>query len=185
MGTKGINCRKWIHWTAGLALGLLFGCVGPPEGIRPVTDFNVERYLGVWYEIARLDHPFERGMSDVSATYSPRKDGGIDVLNRGFVRTSGKWKEIRGRAYFVGSEDKGSLKVSFFGPFYGGYNVIALDRENYSYAMVCGPNRSYLWILARRPHLSRETTERLVEKAKALGFETDQLIYVTQEKNGS
>ncbi len=164
-------------------MGLLFGCVGPPEGIRPVADFNVERYLGVWYEIARLDHRFERGLSDVSAIYTPRDDGGIDVLNRGFDAASHQWKEVRGRAYFTGSERQGSLKVSFFGPFYGGYHVIALDREEYGHALVCGPNRSYLWILARTPRLDRgDTTRRLVETARALGFDTERLIFVTHEK---
>ena len=165
-----------------MAAGFLLGCVGPPEGVRPVTDFSVERYLGVWYEIARLDHRFERGLTDVSAAYSLRDDGGIDVLNRGFDPVSGKWKEARGRAYFTGSDRRGSLKVSFFGPFYGGYHVIALDRDAYGYAMVCGPNRSYLWILARDPRLDPEKTSRLVEAARALGFDTDQLIFVSHEK---
>lgn len=182
MKTNLANIGKWTRWAAVMAMGFLFGCTAPPEGIRPVTGFDIERYLGVWYEIARLDHRFERGMTDVSATYSPRDDGGIDVLNRGFDPASGKWKEARGRAYFTGSDDQGSLKVSFFGPFYGGYNVIALDREAYDYAMVCGPNRSYLWILARGSHLAPETTQRLVEQAKSLGFDTDQLIYVTHDK---
>jgi apolipoprotein D and lipocalin family protein len=159
-------------------MGLLFGCVGPPEGIRPVTEFDAERYLGVWYEIARFDHRFERGLTDVTATYRPRDDGGIDVVNRGFDPASGKWKTARGRAYFTGSDREGSLKVSFFGPFYAGYHVIALDREEYRYALVCGPNRSYLWILARNPRLARDDRERLVETARSLGFDTNQLIFV-------
>ncbi len=172
------NTGRWLRWAAGLAMGLLFGCVGPPEGIRPVTGFDAERYLGQWYEIARLDHRFERGLTNVTATYSERDDGGIDVVNRGYDTASGAWKKARGRAYFTGSEREGSLKVSFFGPFYGGYHVIALDREEYRYALVCGPNRSYLWILARSPRLERQEIDRLVEAAKSLGFDTDQLIFV-------
>ncbi|WP_373498518.1 lipocalin family protein [Desulfococcus sp.] len=183
MNGDPIRSRKWIPWAAGLAMSLLFGCIGPPEGVRPVTDFSLERYLGVWYEVARLDHPFERGMTDVSATYSLREDGGVEVLNRGFDPASGKWKEIRGRAYFTGSERQGSLKVSFFGPFYGGYHVIQLDEAAYGHALVCGPSRSYLWILSRDPRSGREKTARLVETARALGFDTDRLIFVPHEQH--
>ncbi|MBN1545437.1 MAG: lipocalin family protein, partial [Syntrophaceae bacterium] len=138
------------------------GCTGIPDGVQAVRGFQADRYLGVWFEIARLDHSFERGLSNVSATYSPRPDGGIDVLNRGYDAKKGKWKEAQGRAYFIGSRDEGRLKVSFFGPFYGAYNIIALDRDNYRYALVCGPDRSYLWILAREKNLKAETLFKLV-----------------------
>ena len=103
------------------------GCTSIPSGLEPVTGFDVNRYLGKWYEIARLDHSFEVGLSNVYAQYSLREGGGIQVVNRGFDEKSGKWKEIDGRAYFIGDENVGSLKVSFFGPFYGGYHIIALD----------------------------------------------------------
>lgn len=159
----------------------LVGCAGIPDGVEPVQGFQVERYLGKWYEIARLDHRFERGLSHVTATYRPRDDDGIHVLNRGFDGTSGEWQEAVGRAYFVGDQDVGHLKVSFFGPFYGGYTVVSLDIDDYSYAMVCGPNRSYLWILARQPMLDRAIVEALVGKAKALGFDTDALIFVDHD----
>lgn len=157
------------------------GCAGTPEGVEPIQGFQVERYLGRWYEIARLDHRFERGLSNVTATYRPRDDDGIDVLNRGFDRKSGEWQEAVGRAYFVGDQDMGHLKVSFFGPFYGGYNIVALERDEYSYALVCGPNRSYLWILARQPKLDRAIVDTLVGKAKELGFDTDALIFVDHD----
>lgn len=185
MNSDRTSIRRWIPWALGAAVGLLFGCIGPPPGVRPVAGFSLERYLGVWYEIARLDHRFERGLTDVSAAYSLREGGGIEVLNRGFDPAAGKWKEIRGRAYPVGSEGQGSLKVSFFGPFYGGYHVIRLDEADYGHALVCGPSRSYLWILARNPRLDRETTARLIETAKGLGFATDGLIFVAHEKQGS
>jgi len=154
------------------------GCVGIPDNINAVDGFEVKRYLGTWYEIARLDHSFERGLSNVMATYTLRDDGGIDVLNKGFDRKSGKWKQAEGKAYFVSGSDVGRLKVSFFGPFYGGYNIIALDKENYSYALVCSLNRSYLWILARDKKLEQKTLEHLIELSKGFGFETDKLIFV-------
>ncbi|MRR14414.1 lipocalin [archaeon] len=157
---------------------LLAGCVTVPENVEPVHDFRLERYLGTWYEIARLDHPFERGLSRVSADYSLRDDGGVRVLNRGYSEKAKAWKEAEGRGYFVKSPDRGFLKVSFFGPFYGSYIVIDLDRENYRYALVCGPDRSYLWILARAPDLDVKTRDMLVAKAAALGFDTAGLIFV-------
>jgi apolipoprotein D and lipocalin family protein len=154
------------------------GCVGIPDNITPVKGFDIERYKGTWYEIARLDHSFERGLEKVTAEYSARADGGITVVNRGFDPRSGIWKKAVGKAYFVGDPHEGRLKVSFFGPFYGGYNIIALDESGYSYALVCGPDTSYLWILAREPHLDESIKSGLVQKAKAFGFETGKLIYV-------
>ena len=160
------------------SLLLITGCVGIPEDINPVDYFDINKYLGTWYEIARLDHSFERGLSNVTATYTLRDDEGINVLNKGYDQKKGEWKEAKGKAYFIGSHNIGRLKVSFWGPFYGGYNIIALDKENYSYAIVCGPNRSYLWILAREKIMASETLNKLVEFAKKLKFDTDKLIFV-------
>jgi len=157
---------------------LITGCVGIPDNISVVTDFDIRRYLGTWYEIARLDHSFERGLSNVSAEYFPRDDGGIKVINRGFNAKKNRWKQATGKAYFTGNKDVGRLKVSFFGPFYGAYNIIALDREHYQYAMVCGPDTSYLWILSRTPQLDKEVVHRLETKAESLGFDIGKLIYV-------
>ena len=159
---------------------LLAGCAATPQGVTPVDNFDLNRYLGSWYEIARLDHRFERGLSEVSATYSKRPNGGVDVINRGRQTQTGKWKEAKGRAHFVSDPTVARLKVTFFWPFYGGYNVIALDRENYSYALVCGPNRKYLWILSRTPTLGKETLQSLISTAKTFGFDTSQLIFVEQ-----
>ncbi len=165
-------------------LMLLGGCaVAPPSGVTPITGFDVNRYLGQWYEIARLDHSFERGLSQVSAHYSQRDDGGIKVLNRGYNDRIKVWKEAEGRAYFTGEPTIGSLKVSFFGPFYGGYHLIALDQEKYSYAMISGPSRDYLWILARTRQLPPTVLEGLLQQAKALGFATDALIWVRQDRD--
>jgi apolipoprotein D and lipocalin family protein len=158
----------------------LSGCAGIPDNIEPVRGFDVNRYLGKWYEIARLDHSFEKGLENVTAVYSLRNDGGIQVVNRGFNQESNKWEEAVGKAYFISNPDIGRLKVSFFGPFYGGYNIIELDRKNYSYSLVCGPNKKYLWILARGPQMEESIRNSLINKAKALGFNTDELIFVRQ-----
>lgn len=156
----------------------LTACTGAPEGVEPVSGFELNRYLGTWYEIARLDHRFERGLSNVTATYSLRDDGGVRVINRGYDAEDGEWNEAEGKAYFVGDEDTGQLKVSFFGPFYGGYNIIELDKEGYRYSMVAGPDRSYLWILSREPDLDDAVLERLLAKAGELGFPLGELIMV-------
>jgi len=160
---------------------LLAGCVNVPENITLVDNFNIERYLGKWYEIARLDHSFERGLTSVSAEYSLRSDGGLRVVNRGYSQKENKWKEIEGKGYFVDRKDQGFLKVSFFGPFYGSYIVFDLDRENYSYALICGPDKSYFWILARNPKIDDNLKKYLVDKAASLGFDTDKLIYVRHD----
>jgi len=157
------------------------GCVGIPENMQPVENFEVEKYLGRWYEIARLDHSFERGLHRVTADYSLRTDGGVRVVNRGYSIEKKKWKEAEGKAYFVKTPEVGFLKVSFFGPFYGSYIVFALDHEDYQYSMICGPDKSYLWILARRPNLDQGVQATLIEKAAALGFETDKLIFVEHD----
>ncbi len=160
---------------------LLAGCAGVPSGVRVVEGFDLQRYLGTWHEIARLDHPFERGLTRVTATYSRNEDGSVAVHNRGYDPKSGAWKEVRGRAQFVAEPDKGRLKVTFFRPFYGAYNVIALDRDAYSYAMVCGPSRSYLWILAREKTLPASVLDGLIAEARRLGFPTDGLLLVPHD----
>lgn len=172
---------------AGMALltaVLQSGCAGAPDGVEVVTDFELNRYLGTWYEIARLDHRFERGLSRVTANYSMRDDGGVSVVNRGYQLSSEEWEEATGKAYFVGAPDIGQLKVSFFGPFYGGYNIMELDKDDYQYALVAGPDRSYLWILARSPKLDQETLDALVNIAKNANFPTEDLIYVDQSEIG-
>ena len=160
----------------------LIGCTSVPKGLKPVSDFNGQRYMGKWYEIARLDHSFEKNMSNVSATYTQDGGGVISVTNRGYNEKTGQWKQIEGRARFIGDNDVGSLKVSFFGPFYGGYHVIALDKKDYSYAMVAGPNRSYLWILSRTTSLDESILSNLMDKAAEWGFETSELIAVRHDR---
>jgi apolipoprotein D and lipocalin family protein len=166
----------------GLLVIVLFlvGCVGIPENIKPVEHFKLEKYLGKWYEIARLDHSFERGLINISAEYSLREDGGVKVINRGFSPEKQAWNEAEGKAYFVENSNQAYLKVSFFGPFYGSYIVFDLD-ENYRYSLISGPDKSYFWILARDKVIDEQLKAKLIAKAAALGFDTSKLIHTTHD----
>jgi len=156
---------------------ILTGCLGMPKDVTPVTNFDLNRYLGTWHEVARLDHSFERGLSDVTATYSLREDGGVKVINRGFSREEDKWQEAEGKAYFVENDKTAYLKVSFFGPFYGSYVVFELD-DDYQYAFISGPDHGYLWLLSRTPTVPESVKERFISEAKQRGFATEELIFV-------
>lgn len=183
----GLTTRRVVQaWLLAITLGglgLLAGCAStqPPPGISAVGGFDLQRYQGRWYELARLDHRFERGMSDVSASYSPQPDGSVRVLNRGFDTGTGQWREAVGKARFTGAPSTGSLKVSFFGPFYGGYHVAALDAD-YRWALVVGPDRSYCWILARDKQLDAAQRQAITARAAALGIDTAALIWVSQQR---
>ncbi len=163
---------------------LLAGCTSLPPGVEPVRPFDANRYLGTWYEIARLDHSFERGLEQVSATYSLREDGGIDVLNKGYSTANKQWKQAEGKAYLMGDGKTGHLKVSFFGPFYGAYGIFELDQQDYQYAFVSGPDQGYLWLLARTPQVSPELIERFKQEAGKRGFDTSALIMVKHPQAG-
>lgn len=163
-------------------LGLSACSTAPPEGVTAVTPFSLARYEGKWYELARLDHSFERGLSDVSATYAAQADGSVEVINRGYDSKRNEWRQAVGRALFTGDPTTASLKVSFFGPFYGGYHVVALDQQNYRWAMVAGPDRDYLWILARDRQLPANVRDDLLAQARKLGFAVDKLIWVGQTR---
>jgi apolipoprotein D and lipocalin family protein len=160
-----------------VACCLLSGCLAVPDGIEPVDNFELNRYLGKWYEIARLDHSFERGLEAVSAEYSLRDDGGIRVINSGYNTDTQANQEAEGRAYFVDQPNLGYLKVSFFGPFFGSYVIFELD-ENYQYAFIAGNTTNYLWLLARTPEVSEELVDQFISRATQLGFDTSQLIFV-------
>jgi apolipoprotein D and lipocalin family protein len=171
-----------------LILGLtamVAGCTGIPEGVEPVSGFEKDRYLGRWYEIARLDHSFERGLSQVSAEYQLQEDGSIQVINRGYKESSDEWKEAKGRAVFVGSADVGHLKVSFFGPFYSSYVIFDLDKEAYSHAYVSGYNQDYLWFLSRTPQVSEAALQDFKSTAREAGFDLEELILVKQDQQAS
>ena len=163
----------FLVWVSPVALA-------QPDGVEAVGDFELDRYLGKWYEIARLDHRFERGMSHVTAEYSMREDGLVRVLNRGFKEKEQEWDDAEGKARFVGDESAGHLEVTFFLFFWGDYIVFELDPE-YRYAWISGPNTKYLWFLSRTPTVSDELRDRFVARAAELGFDTEELIFVEQE----
>ncbi|CAN4272377.1 Blc Bacterial lipocalin [Methylophilaceae bacterium] len=174
-----------LKWLLCLSALMLSACMGVPDKVKVVDSVDARQYLGTWYEIARLDHSFERDLDYVTANYSLRDDGGIKVTNRGFNSKTKTWQEAVGKAYFVDpiNADKtntGKLKVSFFGPFYGAYNIMVLDKPYYNYVMVCGPDKSYLWILSRTPQLTYPIKQHLIAQAQEMGFATEQLIHVKQ-----
>jgi apolipoprotein D and lipocalin family protein len=154
-------------------------CSTIPKGATAVKPFDKEKYLGKWYEIARMDFKFERNLNNTTANYSINNDGSIKVDNRGFNYKTKKWKQAIGKAKFVGEQNIAMLKVSFFGPFYSGYNVIALDKE-YKYALVAGKNLKYLWILSRELSLPNEVKLNYLKIADDLGYKTSELIWVEQ-----
>ncbi len=156
-------------------------CTYKPEKAEPVSNFQIERYLGTWFEIARLDHSFEEGLSHVTATYTLNEDGTIAVLNKGYDKEKMKWKSADGKAKFREDQSVAALKVSFFGPFYSGYNVLALDKD-YQYALVAGKDFDYLWILSRTTDVPENIKTKYLELAKKVGYDTDKLLWVDQEE---
>ena len=172
-----------MRYLVCLVLVFLSSCTGVPKGITPVSNFELEPYLGRWYEIARLDHSFERGLSNVTAQYSLREDGSVEVKNRGFEDAKAQWKEAIGKARFKGAPDIGHLKVSFFGPFYGSYVIFELDRENYQHAFVTSYNKDSLWFLSRDYVVSQEQYDDFLQQVQALGFDTAEIIRVVHDKH--
>ncbi|WP_207504442.1 lipocalin family protein [Telluribacter humicola] len=159
----------------------LNSCRSIPRGATAVQPFDVERYLGKWYEIARFNYRFERNLNNVTANYSLNPDGSIKVLNRGYDQKEEEWEEATGKAKFVASPDKGKLKVTFFWPFYSGYNVIEIDPE-YRYALVAGKDLDYLWLLSRETTMPEAVKQRYLEKARSIGYNTSRLIWVEHTK---
>lgn len=166
-----------------ISLISLYACALRSSNIKIVEDFDVKRYLGTWFEIARLEHRFETGLENITATYSLIDDASIRVVNKGYDIEERTWQTAEGTAKFVAERHIGRLKVSFFWPFYSSYDIIALDRKEYSYAMVTsGTDMSYLWILSRKPQLPEHTLFNLLRQAKNLGFATEKLIYVNHKR---
>jgi len=162
-------------------LPLLTSCASIPKGVTVVSPFEKEKYLGKWFEIARFDFRFERGLNNTTAEYSLNSNGTIKVVNRGYNYEKKIWKEATGKAKFVQHESIAMLKVSFFGPFYGGYNVIAIDPE-YKYALVSGSNFDYLWILSREKTIPAEIKSLYLEKAEKLGYKVSNLLWIEHDK---
>lgn len=164
-----------------LVVLVLTSCTSIPDGVVAVSPFEKERYLGKWYEIARLDFRYERNLSNTTATYSLNDNGTIKVDNQGYHTKKEEWRQAIGKAKFVGDENVGLLKVSFFGPFYSGYNVIAVD-DQYQYALVAGESLDYLWILSRTPQIPQRIKEKYLKKAASIGYNTDDLLWVQHDK---
>ena len=156
-------------------------CSTIPKGAVAVQNFEKEKYLGKWYEIARFDFRFERDLNNTTAEYSINEDGSIKVLNRGYNTKKKEWSEARGKAKFVGDPTVAMLEVSFFGPFYAGYNVIALDKE-YKYALVAGSSLKYLWILSREKTLPENVKNEYLKLAEKIGFKTADLLWIEHDK---
>ncbi|MEP4079809.1 lipocalin family protein [Haloferula sp.] len=172
---------KIIGALSGWVSLLICSCTSLPSDVEPVSNFDLNGYLGTWYEIARTDHRFERGLEQVSAEYSLRDDEGVRVVNRGFSTETQEWKEIEGKAYPVGDGSRGHLKVSFFGPFYSAYGILELDPEG-QFAFVSGSSRSYLWLLSRSRSVDQHVIDRFEKRATELGFDTGSLIYVKHDE---
>jgi lipocalin len=152
----------------------------PDQTIYNTFSFDLQKYLGTWYEIARFDNSFERGLQGVTANYTLSNDGKIKVLNQGYKNNlNGKLKYASGKAILTSLETPRKLKVSFFLNFYAPYNIMELD-ENYQYALICSNSSKYLWILSRTPQLDSAIYNNLVEKAKARGYDTGKLIKILQ-----
>lgn len=170
--------KKYLYIITSLMAFFLFNsCSTIPKGAIAVEPFDSSRYLGKWYEIARFDFKFERNMNNTNAVYSLRSDGYIKVVNSGYNYVKNTWNEAIGKAKFMGSTNQARLKVSFFGPFYGAYNVIALDTE-YKYALIAGSSLKYLWILSREKTIPEAIKKEYLEKAQKLGYDINKLIWV-------
>jgi len=166
---------------AGIGIALSSCGVGIPDKAKPVTNFDKARYLGKWYEIARLDYKWERDLNNVTAEYSLNDNGTIKVDNKGYDVKKDKWEESIGKAKFVKKDNIGMLKVSFFGPFYSGYNVIAIDTE-YKYALVAGESLKYMWILSREKTIPESVKAEFLIKAQDIGYNVTDLVWVKHDK---
>jgi len=174
---------KKINLFAGvMAFVLSCSCSTLPEGAEPVENFEKDKYLGKWYEIARLDVSFEKNLNNTSAEYSLNEDGTLRVVNRGYNTKKKKWTKAVGKAKFVEAENIGRLKVSFFGPFYGGYNVVALDPE-YKYALVAGSSLKYLWFLSRETSIPEKVKKDYLKTAQEIGYNTEELLWIEHDKS--
>jgi lipocalin len=152
------------------------------EGLPRIMSFDVQKYMGVWYEVARFQHSFEKDVQKTTATYTLRPDGTVDVVNAGvLISDPSKRSEAKAVAHIVEGDRLGYLRVSFFRPFYGDYRIIALDEKNYQYALVTSSSRDYLWILSRTRTMDAAVYNGLVETAKRSGLDTSKLFQVPQE----
>lgn len=158
----------------------LAGCATIPDNTKAVSNFELNKYLGKWYEIARMDFRFEKNMDNTTAEYSLDKNGKVKVVNSGYDYVKNEYKSAEGKAKFRGQADIAELEVSFFGPFYSAYNVIALDPE-YKYALVAGKNTDYLWILSRTTSIPEEVKQEYLKLAEDAGYDVSKLVWVNHD----
>lgn len=156
-------------------------CTYKPETAKPIESFNLDKYLGKWYEIARFDYKFEKNLDNVTAEYSLKENGNVKVLNKGYNYIKNKWESAEGKAKFRGEKNTAALKVSFFGPFYSGYNVVAID-DDYRFALVAGESLDYLWILSRETTIPENIKNQYLQIAKDIGYDTTKLVWVKHDK---
>jgi len=150
------------------------------KDLPTVEELNLNKYSGLWYEIARLPNKFEKGLECVTATYTLKDNGKIEVLNKGFSSEKGAYKTAKGTAWLPDKDYPGRLKVSFFWPFAGNYYIVTLDKD-YTYALVGDPSRKYLWVLARTKTLDPLIYSKLMDTAKTDGFDITQMIKINQD----
>lgn len=164
------------------ALLYTFRSVKIPSHVHLLENFDVEKYTGEWYEIARFDFKHERHMKNVTANYTLQEDGSIEVINRGYHTKDEEWKEAKGKAMPNGKPGQSALKVSFFGPFYSGYNVVKISGD-YKHALVFGESRDYIWILSRTPQIPAATKKKFLEYAIEAGYDLERLVWTEHDVN--
>ncbi|MEX1188720.1 MAG: lipocalin family protein [Bacteroidia bacterium] len=172
---KAINCIL-----IATMITFFSACSSIPGGAAAVSPFKKEKYLGKWYEIARFDYRFERDLNNTTAEYSLKENGKIKVVNQGYNYVKKKWTKAIGKAKFAKDENTGMLKVSFFGPFYSGYNVISLEGD-YQYALIAGSSLDYLWILSKEKSIPENVKSKFIAKAQEIGYDTQKLIWVKHD----
>lgn len=167
---------------AGTA-GFIYSCrsVKVPDGITVVNNFRLEPYMGTWYEIARFDFKHEKDLSNVTATYSLNDNGTVKVVNRGYNYVKDRWEQANGKATFVDKTNEGALKVSFFGPFYAGYNVVSMEPD-YQNALIFGETKDYIWILSRNKTIPANVKEQFLKEAEKAGYDLERLVWTKHDK---
>ena len=152
-----------------------------PNHIKVVTPFDIKKFDGTWYEIARFDFKHEKDLSNVTANYTLKENGGVQVLNKGYNYVKNKWEEAKGKAKFTTSNKDGSLQVSFFGPFYAGYHVVMMEPD-YETALIFGDTTDNIWILSRTKTISEATKQKYLTHAKKAGYDLNRMVWTKHDK---
>lgn len=163
-----------------ITLGLACKAVKVPKNVTVVKPFDAKKYMGVWYEIARFDFKHEKDLKNVTATYALNDDGSVKVVNKGYNYVKDKWQEAVGKAKFIGDTNEAALKVSFFGPFYSGYNVVSMDPA-YENVLVFGESKDYIWILSRSKTIPHEVKDKFLQIARDAGYDLKRLVWTQQD----